>query len=103
MFITLEGIEGSGKTTQVDHIARFLNSNSLDVTVTREPGGTPLGRKIRSILLDSQNRHITPETELLLYAADRAQHIDQVILPALNAGRLVLCDRYFDATLVCQG
>jgi len=103
MFITLEGIEGSGKTTQVEHITRFLQSNSINVTITREPGGTALGGKIRGILLDPQNRDMTPEAELLLYTADRAQHIQQVILPALDAGRVVLCDRYFDATLVYQG
>jgi dTMP kinase len=103
MFITLEGIEGSGKTTQMEHITRFLRSNELDVTVTREPGGTALGRKIRGILLDPESRDMTPATELLLYNADRAQHIRQVILPALEAGGVVLCDRYFDATLVYQG
>jgi dTMP kinase len=103
MFITLEGIEGSGKTTQMEHITRFLQSNAMNVTMTREPGGTDLGRKIRGILLDPRNRDMTPEAELLLYTADRAQHIKQVILPALDAGRVVLCDRYFDATLVYQG
>jgi dTMP kinase len=103
MFITLEGIEGSGKTTQVDHISRFLRSNTMDIAVTREPGGTTLGQKIRGILLDPQSRDMTPATELLLYTADRAQHIRQVILPALETGKIVLCDRYFDATLVYQG
>lgn len=103
MFITLEGIEGSGKTTQMEHITRFLRSNAFDVTVTREPGGTELGRKIRGILLDPESREMTPATELLLYTADRAQHIRQVILPAIEAGKIVLCDRYFDATLVYQG
>jgi dTMP kinase len=103
MFITLEGIEGSGKTTQVDHITRFLGLSALDIAVTREPGGTTLGRKIRGILLDPQSRDMTPDTELLLYTADRAQHIRQVILPAIKAGKIVLCDRYFDATLVYQG
>lgn len=103
MFITLEGIEGSGKTTQVEHIRRFLQSNDIDIFVTREPGGTDLGRKIRSILLDPGSSEMTPTAEMLLYTADRAQHIRQVILPALQAGRIVLCDRYFDATLVYQG
>jgi dTMP kinase len=103
MFITLEGIEGSGKTTQVDHITRFLRSNGMEVAVTREPGGTAIGRKIRGILLDPESRDMTPATELLLYTADRAHHIRQVVLPALASGRIVLCDRYFDATLVYQG
>jgi dTMP kinase len=103
MFITLEGIEGSGKTTQIEHITRFLQSNACDITVTREPGGTVLGQKIRAILLDPENAGMTPATELLLYIADRAQHIRQVILPALEAGKIVLCDRYFDATWVYQG
>jgi len=103
MFITLEGIEGSGKTTQIAHITRFLRSKAMEAAVTREPGGTELGRKIRGILLDPQSRDMTPAAELLLYTADRAQHIRQVIRPALKAGKVVLCDRYFDATLVYQG
>ena len=103
MFITLEGIEGSGKTTQVEHISRFLQSKGVDLTVTREPGGTTIGQKIRTILLDPQSDEMNPATELLLYTADRAQHIRQVILPALEAKKVVLCDRYFDATLVYQG
>ncbi len=103
MFITLEGIEGSGKTTQIEHIDRFLRSSGVDLTVTREPGGTLIGRKIRTILLDPQSSEMDPSTELLLYTADRAQHIRQVILPAIDAGKVVLCDRYFDATLVYQG
>jgi dTMP kinase len=103
MFITLEGIEGSGKTTQIDPISRFLRSNGIDLAVTREPGGTAIGEKIRAILLDPQSSEMDPATELLLYTADRAQHIRQVILPALKAGKVVLCDRYFDATLVYQG
>jgi dTMP kinase len=103
MFITLEGIEGSGKTTQIEHIRRFLQTNEFDVAVTREPGGTELGQKIRGILLDPESKGMTPATEMLLYTADRAQHIRQIILPALEAGKVVLCDRYFDATLVYQG
>ena len=103
MFITLEGIEGSGKTTQIEHISRFLRSNGMDPAVTREPGGTGIGEKIRAILLDPRSGEMDPATELLLYTADRAQHIRQVILPALKAEKVVLCDRYFDATLVYQG
>jgi len=103
MFITLEGIEGSGKTSQVRYIAEFLEENGHDCLVTREPGGTGIGEKIRAIVLDPENRDLAPETELLLYMADRAQHVHTLILPALRAGKTVICDRYMDATLVYQG
>lgn len=103
MFITLEGIEGSGKTTQLPHIRDFLEGLGRLCVVTREPGGTPTGLKIRSILLDPENTGLTPRTELLLYFADRVQHVEQVVLPALSAGKTVLCDRYVDATIVYQG
>ena len=100
MFITLEGIEGSGKTSQVRYIAEFLEENGHDCLVTREPGGTGIGEKIRAIVLDPENRDLAPETELLLYMADRAEHVHTLILPALRAGKTVICDRYMDATLV---
>ncbi len=103
MFITLEGIEGSGKTTQVQAIRQFLENRHIQVAVTREPGGTAVGAKIRAILLDPGHKEIDPLTELLLYTADRAQHIRQVIRPMLAQGKTVLCDRFFDATLVYQG
>ena len=103
MFITLEGIEGSGKTTQIKNIADYLTSLNRGVMVTREPGGTNIGRKIRSILLDRENQDLDPTAELLLYMADRAQHLNTVVIPNLNAGKTVVCDRYFDATLVYQG
>ncbi len=103
MFITLEGIEGSGKSTQVRHIVDFLAQRGRECIITREPGGTEIGRKIRSILLDTRNNHMDALTELLLYMADRAQHIREVIRPALNSGTTVVCDRYFDATVVYQG
>ncbi len=103
MFITLEGIEGSGKTTQIEPIAQFLRSEGHDVITTREPGATSTGKKIRSILLDPDNIDISPLCELMLYGADRAQHIAQVILPALKAGKTVLCDRFADATAAYQG
>ena len=103
MFITLEGIEGSGKTTQMGEIAHFLEENGHDVVMTREPGATPIGQKIRSILLDPENQSISPLCELLLYGADRSQHIFEVILPALNSGKTVLCDRFADATMAYQG
>ncbi|GAB6905400.1 Thymidylate kinase [Desulfosarcina cetonica] len=103
MFITLEGIEGSGKTTQVDAIAGWLQAAGHRVLTTREPGGTAIGGQIRSILLHPDNHDMAATTELLLYVADRAQHLETVIRPALSAGKVVVCDRFFDATLVYQG
>jgi dTMP kinase len=102
-FITFEGIEGSGKSTQIALLCDHLTQSGHTVTLTREPGGTPVGDRIRSILLDPANRALDPAAELLLYAASRAQHIREVILPALEAGRIVLCDRFSDATLAYQG
>lgn len=103
MFITLEGIEGSGKTTQASHIVQSLQEQGFDCVSTREPGGTRIGEKIRTILLDPESKDIDPLTELLLYTADRAQHIKEFISPNLSAGKIVLCDRYYDATVVYQG
>ena len=103
MFITLEGGEGAGKTTQILHLAGFLAERGLKCILTREPGGTDLGKKIRALLLSPDNAGMAPETELLLYMADRAEHIRTVIRPALMEGKTVLCDRFFDATLVYQG
>ena len=103
LFITLEGGEGAGKTTQIVHLAGWLAERGIKCLLTREPGGTDLGRKIRALLLDPDHAGMAPETELLLYMADRAEHIGAVIRPALAGGQTVLCDRYFDATLVYQG
>jgi dTMP kinase len=103
MFITLEGGEGAGKTTQIIHLAGILSEYGVQCILTREPGGTDLGKKIRALLLHPENTGMAPETELLLYMADRAEHINTVIQPALAAGKAVLCDRFFDATLVYQG
>ena len=103
MFITLEGIEGSGKTTQIDRLVEFLEDRGIGCVSTRQPGGTLIGQNIRSILLDPANSALAPLTELLLYMADRAQHIHELIRPALKNGQTVVCDRYFDATLVYQG
>lgn len=103
MFITFEGIEGSGKTTQIRHVLEYLKQRGKDCIVTREPGGTVTGRKIRAILLDPESKGMDPSTELLLYMADRAEHVKKVIKPSLSAGKTVLCDRYFDATVVYQG
>jgi dTMP kinase len=103
MLITLEGIEGAGKTTQLSSMARYLQARGCRVVVTREPGGTAVGRRIRSILLDPRSRDLVPTAELLLYIADRVQHLQQLIEPELAAGKVVLCDRFYDATLVYQG
>lgn len=103
MFITLEGIEGSGKTTQISHIVDFFKAKGKTAVPTREPGGTAIGRRIRSILLDPESTDLAPEAELLLYTADRVQHIKTVIQPHLDAGDIIVCDRYFDATLSYQG
>jgi dTMP kinase len=102
-FITFEGIEGSGKSTQIALLHDDLMKSGRAVTLTREPGGTPIGDQVRKVLLDPANRGLDPTAELLLYAASRAQHLREVILPALAAGRTVLCDRFSDATLAYQG
>ena len=99
MFITLEGIEGSGKTTQISRLTKFFENRGMECVTTRQPGGAVIGENIRSILLDPANHTLHPMTELLLYLADRAQHINEVIQPSLAAGKTVSCDRYFDATL----
>lgn len=103
MFITLEGIEGSGKTTQMKNIVSFLEKRGTQCITTREPGGTFIGEKIRAILLSPENKELHPMSELLLYMADRAQHLHTLVKPSLSKGVTVLCDRYFDATLVYQG
>lgn len=103
VFITLEGIEGSGKTTQTSRLVAFMEEMGYECVVTREPGGTLIGKKIRAILLDPENAGLDPLAELLLYAADRAQHIRKVIKPALAEGKAVICDRFADATTVYQG
>ncbi len=103
MFITLEGIEGSGKTSQIKPLVDFFKTQGICCVTTREPGGTIVGRKIRAILLDPENKDIDPVTELFLYNADRRQHINQIIIPALSSGKTIVCDRYFDATIAYQG
>ena len=103
MFITLEGIEGCGKTTQIQHLSDYFENCRLPYKVTREPGGTDIGEKIRTILLNPESKNLVPMAELLLYMADRAQHIHTLIKPCLKAGKIVICDRYYDATVVYQG
>ena len=103
MFITFEGIEGCGKTTQIRLLSEYLKERGLDCITTREPGGTDIGEAIRGIFLHCDHDDIQPITELLLVTAARAQHVAQVIKPQLQAGKIVLCDRYFDATVAYQG
>jgi dTMP kinase len=103
LFITFEGIEGCGKTTQVRRFVKRLKGLGISLVTTLEPGGTRIGKDIRKILLDSRNKNLSPLTELILYAADRAQHVEELIKPALDEGKWVICDRFFDATVVYQG
>ena len=101
-FITYEGCEGSGKSTQVAMFREYLEKNGIDYVFTREPGGTEIAEKIRGIILDVKNAEMTDECEALLYSAARAQHIKEKIIPALNEGKLVLCDRYIDSSYAYQ-
>lgn len=103
LFITFEGIEGSGKSTQLIRLASHLSQQGYPVIRTREPGGTPFGEQIRKVLLSINTHPIYPQTELFLYLASRVQHLEDIILPSLKAGKIVLCDRFSDATLAYQG
>jgi dTMP kinase len=102
MFITLEGIEGSGKTTQIELLADYLAENGYPIVRTREPGGTLFGESLRKVLLQ-KDLNVLPLSELLVFMAIRAQHVEEVIMPALSAGKVVLCDRFTDATYAYQG
>ncbi|MCI5838558.1 MAG: dTMP kinase [Christensenellaceae bacterium] len=101
-FITLEGCEGAGKSAQCNLLAEYFNKNNIDYILTREPGGTPVAEKIRSIILSPENKGMSYECETLLYAAARADHLSNKIIPALNDGKLVLCDRFLDSSLAYQ-
>ena len=101
--ITFEGIDGSGKTLQLQMVADYLAGEQVDFIATREPGGTSLGRRVRDAILDAESSGVEPLAALLLYAADRAQHVRQVVLPALARGSIVLSDRFYDATTAFQG
>ena len=103
LFITFEGLDGSGKTTQIRKLAAWLEKRGHAVVVTRQPGGTSTGDRIREILLDARNAHLAPMSEMALMFADRAQAIAEVIEPALEAGKIVLCDRYTDSSEAYQG
>ncbi len=102
-FITIEGGEGAGKSSNIEFVRRHLEQHGIKLVVTREPGGTPLGESIRTLLLDERNSEIANDTELLLMFAARAQHLAEVISPALQEGKWVLCDRFTDATFAYQG
>lgn len=102
-FITIEGVEGAGKSTHLPYVRQLLLDNGLDVVTTREPGGTPLGESLRGLLLEHSNDAMCIDAELLLMFAARAEHLDKVIRPALDVGKWVLCDRFTDATYAYQG
>ena len=102
-FITFEGCEGVGKTTQLRFLKEYCESNGIDAVFTREPGGSEIAEKIRKIILDGSNEGMTGECEALLYAAARNQHINEVVLPALKRGSIVFCDRFTDSTYAYQG
>ena len=103
IFITFEGIDGCGKSTQCEMLKEYLKDNNKDFIFVREPGGTVIGERIREILLDKKNTQMTARTELLLFEAARAQITDEVIKPALEEGKIVLCDRFFDSSSAYQG
>ncbi len=103
MFITLEGPDGSGKSTQASLLVEYLRQGGRDVHATREPGGTSIGDQVRQILANLENTAMHPRTEILLFQASRAQHVEQVIRPHLEQGGIVVCDRYADSTLAYQG
>lgn len=102
MFITFEGIDGSGKTTQINLLHDYLLSRGQKVLLTREPGGTDIGTDLRNIVLDPARTEMSPRAEIFIYSADRAQHVDQIIRPALDRGIIVICDRYTDSTIAYQ-
>ncbi|MCS7254749.1 MAG: dTMP kinase [Armatimonadota bacterium] len=102
LFITFEGIEGSGKSTQARMLAEWLRANGYDVVLTKEPGGTELGEYVRQLLLSLQHHRMSERCELMLFLADRAQHVSELILPALHDGKVVICERFTDSTVAYQ-
>lgn len=103
LFITFEGLDGAGKSTQIERLSQRLHKMGKPLVMTREPGGTEIGDHLRALLLDPTQTHLSPETEVLLYAASRAQLLHEVIRPSLSLGKMVICDRYVDASLAYQG
>ncbi len=103
VFISFEGVDGSGKSTQIQLLLQYLDERGVPYVFTREPGGTPIAEQIRQILLDPANREMSVITEALLFAAGRADHVSRIIRPALEAGKVVICDRFVDSSLVYQG
>ncbi|RYM04911.1 dTMP kinase [Sporolactobacillus sp. THM7-7] len=103
LFITFEGPDGSGKTTQINKLAAVLKKEETPFILTREPGGTAISDKVRAIILNPKYSELTSKTEILLYAASRSQHVDEKIRPALESGKIVLCDRFIDASIAYQG
>lgn len=103
IFITFEGPEGSGKTTQIELLEKYLKKKGYEILITREPGGTNISEQIRSVVLDKNNFNMDNITEALLYAASRAQHVAEVILPSLLKGTIIICDRFVDSSIVYQG
>jgi len=103
VLVTFEGVEGSGKSTQADKLAAFLRGQGVECVVSREPGGTPIGEQVRSILLDPNNRAMAGRTELFLYLASRSQHVFEKVMPAIAAGKVVILDRYAESSVAYQG
>lgn len=103
VFISIEGPDGSGKSTQIENIKKFFENKDIEIIFTREPGGTAIGERIRDIILDNNCKEMDYMTEAMLYAAARAQHVSQVIKPALEAGKNVICDRFVDSSIAYQG
>ena len=101
-FISFEGVDGSGKSTQISKLKEYLEAGGYEVVLSREPGGTDIGEQIRSVILDPNNQGMTAVTEALLYAASRAQHVHDVIAPAVEAGKVVICDRFVDSSIAYQ-
>ncbi len=102
LFISIEGTDGAGKSTQIDLLKKYITEKGRDVIVTREPGGTPISEKIREIILDNNNSEMSYITEALLYAASRAQHVNEKIKPALMEGKIIICDRFVDSSIAYQ-